>query len=156
MAVIPRWQRCWSNIDSLKYLCPQGDADLISHWWSRCQAQPPYGREINCQHVLNKSHNLLLAKGGICHGSHTQCHSQALLSLPSGSFVTYPAQIFSTWGLALPCPSNSGFVLLPLISIAIHCPLTEEIQTSWQESNVREGGGTQMFWTCKEKGFFFF
>jgi len=92
-AVAPGRQRRWSNTDSLKYLCPQGDADLVAHRSSGCQAQPPYGREMNRQHVLNRSHNLLLAKRGTCRGSHTRCHSQALLSLPCSSFVTPAAQV---------------------------------------------------------------
>lgn len=109
--------------------CAHREMLTLSHTdGSRCQAQPPYGREINCQPVLN-SHSPLLAKQG-AHG-----HSRALLSLPSSSFVIYPAQvltneIFSTWGLTLPCSSNNGFVLLPLISIAIPCPLTPEVHTS--------------------------
>lgn len=122
--------------------CAHRDVLTLSHAdGSRCQAQLPYGTEINCQPVLN-SHSPILARQGTCPGLHTHCLSPALLCLPSSSFVIYPAQvlkneIFSTWGLSLPCCSNNGFVLLPLISIAIPCPLTLEVQTSWLENTVR-------------------
>lgn len=128
VAAIPGCQRCWSNIDSPKYLCPQGDADLISHGRSRCQARPPYGREINCQHVPSERHHLLLAQWGGCRGSHTQRHSQALSSLPSSSFVTYLAQVLEIKFLSMrprsalsssqrlwtaPAPSHSNVLSSP-------------------------------------------
>lgn len=85
---LPSCQRCRSNIDSLKYLCPQGDADLISHGRSRCQARPPYGREINCQHAPSERHHLLLADwGGLLWVTYTAPFTSSVI--PSQQFFCY-------------------------------------------------------------------
>lgn len=65
--------------------CAQREMLTLSHTdGSRCQAQPPYGREIICQHVLN-SHSPVLARQGTRLG----CTHSAIHQL-SGPFPAAP------------------------------------------------------------------